>query len=247
MSHSSHNGRERSRFLDKRLPRDGGPGVRKIQDQELLNSYIEQHSLQELCGADLASIASLYRFERDELILSTTQVPRHIYFLVNGRARVFSYTVTSQTLTCRAESGFAIFGEAAALWGNLPSNNVQALEPCDCVGISLSRHRSLLLDDVVFLRYVARTLAKRLTDEKARANLDPLDVRLAGFVLLHEHQGVFTTKLTDAAKELNVSYRHLLRVIGELCARGYIVKQGRGSYAITSPDRLAALADGMQH
>ena len=145
-------------------------------------------------------------------------------------------------MTCGYHDGFALLGEAASLWGNLPSNNVQALTECDCVGVSLSRHRDVLLNDVPFLQYVGKTLAERLTSRDESFLLDPLEIRLSYFILANAQEGIFRFNLTEASKILNVSYRHLTRTLKSFCEDGLLEKQGH-AFLIVAPDALVRLSE----
>lgn len=218
--------------------------MRKLNEPEKLAEYVQKLNLQSLCGFDLMDVAVLCRFEKGEYLLNTSRIPQHIYILVRGKVRVFSYTATSLTLTRGSYDGFSLFGEAAALWGKYPTSNVQAITECDCIGISLAQNRALLLNDLAFMRYVAQTLAERLAANDGQALLDPFEVRFSRYLLNNSADGEFSSNLADASKALNVSYRHLLRTLKLFCENGYLKKTGR-SYRIVDADALELISDGL--
>ena len=59
----------------------------------------------------------------------------------------------------------------------------------------------------------------------ANSLTEPVETRLAKFILLHEEKGVFTHQLTTCAAVLNVSYRHLLRTITNFRENRILEKQ----------------------
>ena len=67
--------------------------------------------------------------------------------------------------------------------------------------------------------------------------LAPLEARLRAYIARSQREGVFTGRLTETAEYLGVSYRHLLRTMNELCARG-ILEKTRGGYRILQPLEL---------
>ena len=67
--------------------------------------------------------------------------------------------------------------------------------------------------------------------------LAPLEARLRAYIAHSQRQGVFAGRLTETAEYLGVSYRHLLRTMNDLCARG-ILEKTRGGYRILQPLEL---------
>jgi len=64
--------------------------------------------------------------------------------------------------------------------------------------------------------------------------LAPLEARLRAYIAHSQRDGVFRGRLTETAEYLGVSYRHLLRTMNELCARG-ILEKTSGGYRILQP------------
>ena len=77
-------------------------------------------------------------------------------------------------------------------------------------------------------------------DESA---LSSLESRMARFILSNSPDNLFSFQLTNCADILNVSYRHLLRMLKTFCQMGVLEKVKNG-YRVTSRDSLEKLADG---
>ncbi|MFB2021800.1 helix-turn-helix domain-containing protein [Pseudoflavonifractor sp. P01025] len=71
----------------------------------------------------------------------------------------------------------------------------------------------------------------------------PLEVRLAQFILLNTAGHLFTLQLTDCADALNTSYRHLLRIMKQLCALNILSKE-HNCYYIQDRDALERVSSG---
>ena len=141
-----------------------------------------------------------------------------------------------------------LLGEASSLWELLPKSSVKAVTPCICVCISLNRYRSVLQQDVRFLQNICQLLSSRLNSGINLANslTEPVETRLAKFILLHEEKGVFTHQLTTCAAVLNVSYRHLLRTITNFRENRILEKQ-KSKYVIRDRSALEVLAENLSH
>ena len=76
------------------------------------------------------------------------------------------------------------------------------------------------------MQNICQLLSSRLNSGINLANslTEPVETRLAKFILLHE-KGVFTHQLTTCAAVLNVSYRHLLRTITNFRENRILEKQ----------------------
>lgn len=217
--------------------------MKKINNKKLLSQYIQKYHLESVCGFDIGEIADLYQFKKKEFILKCDRKSNYLFFLVDGKIKVFSYTVSSRTLCRNFCSELTLLGEAGTLWGNYPVNNVQTLSSCVCIGIDLRDHRELLLNDVTFLQYVNKTLALRVTNDMATHLLDPLESQLASFILTFSDNSIFSFNLTECANILNTSYRHLLRILKSFCDAGYMEKNNH-MYRIINKTSLENIANG---
>ena len=131
-----------------------------------------------------------------------------------------------------------MLGEAASLWGKPPLANVKALCDCVCIAVSLRLYRQTLMNDLRFLQHVCYTLACRMNNEgQICALVEPLEMRLAKFILQYSIDNIFTFQLNDCADILNTSYRHLLRVLKKFCS-DQILSKTRNGYLIMNRSLL---------
>ena len=213
--------------------------MKQIQDLALMRCYIDQYHLEELCSLDLMTAATLLRYEPKEMMGSAGLVEDDFLILVEGEC--IAYTLTNRDkLHCECYfQGLNFMGFSSVLWQEPTINDIQAITPCVCLSFSASRYREMLLNDVKFLRTATKWLADHV--RKSSAHFEPLEVRLAGFLLEMQRDGLFHFKLTLCADLLETSYRHLLRTLHTFCNRGFLKKQSKGSYLIVEPEALENL------
>ncbi|MBO0452416.1 MULTISPECIES: cyclic nucleotide-binding domain-containing protein [Enterococcus] len=220
--------------------------MKKIQDTEQLSAYVEMHNLQDYMDSDFLAMASLQYFEKEEHLIQTGTTSDYLYFLVDGTVMVYSYSSDTQNICIDYAKPATPLGEASSLWGLLPKSSVKAVSNCICVSIPLNKYRSQLQEDVRFLQNICQLLSYRLNSGINLANslTEPVETRLAKFILEHHENNQFSFRLTTCASILNVSYRHLLRTITNFREANIIEKKKNG-YLIHDVAALEELAENL--
>lgn len=216
--------------------------MKQLLDKSQLEEVIISHNLQDYLDTDLFSIATLRTFEKDEDLIQAGTPSKYLYFLVEGSAMVYSYAYDTQNICINYCYEATIIGEASSLWETTPRSSVKAMTPCTCVCVNLLQYRALLQNDLRFLKHTCQLLSYRLNTGISLANSlsEPVETRLARFILEHEKEGRFSFQLNNCAAILNVSYRHLLRTMTNFKEQG-ILQKGRGGYIILNKKELADL------
>lgn len=222
--------------------------MKKIDDTARLSNYIDTYNLQSYMDNDLLAMATLHSFEKEEHLIRTGTPSEYLYFLVEGTVMVYSFSSDTQTICIDYAKPAAPLGEASSLWELLPKSSVKAASACVCVCIPLNRYRSTLQQDVRFLQTICQLLSSRLNSGINLANslTEPVETRLAKFILAHQENQHFSFQLTTCAAILNVSYRHLLRTFTSFREDKLIEKQKQG-YAILDFPALESLAENLSH
>ncbi|WP_208559729.1 cyclic nucleotide-binding domain-containing protein [Marinilactibacillus kalidii] len=215
----------------------------KLNRDDQLLKYIEKYNLQAYMDTSLAPIASLYTFNKDEHLIQTERSSEFLYFLVEGTVMIYSYSSDTQNICIDYSYPATLLGEASSLWGMTPKSNVKAMTNCVCVAISLKQYRQTLQNDVKFLQNICQILSYRLNSGVNLANslTEPVETRLAKFILEHEENQVFSYQLTTCAVILNVSYRHLLRTITSF-REANILEKHKTTYTILDYNTLEELS-----
>ncbi|WP_314066687.1 cyclic nucleotide-binding domain-containing protein [uncultured Vagococcus sp.] len=220
--------------------------MKKVVDPLRLSTYITTNQLQSYLDNDLPPISALYSFEQDEHLIRSEMPSDYLYFLVDGSVMIYSYSSDTQNICIDHSQPVTLLGEASSLWELLPQSNVKAISPCICVGISLKKHRDLLQQDVRFLQHICQILSYRLNSGVTLANslTEPVETRLAKFILANSKDNQFSFQLTTCASILNVSYRHLLRTITSFRDE-HILKKEKSYYLIQDMTALEVIAENL--
>lgn len=220
--------------------------MKKIQDAGQLATFVERHNLLDYMDSDLLTMASLHYFEKEEHLIQTGTISDYLYFLVEGTVMVYSYPSDTQNICIDYAKPATPLGEASSLWGLLPKSSVKAVSNCICVSIPLNTYRSQLQQDVRFLQNICQLLSYRLNSGINLANslTEPVETRLAKFILTHHEDERFSFRLTTCASILNVSYRHLLRTITNF-REANILEKKKNFYVIHDFEALGELAENL--
>lgn len=99
-----------------------------------------------------------------------------------------------------------------------------------------------LRQNAVFLTKLAEGIAEKLIDSSANyisASLCSGEERLCSYIIQNSHKDMFTDILTDTSGSVGMSYRHMFRLLGELCEQG-ILSKCKSGYRILDRKKLAA-------
>ncbi|MDU3521021.1 MAG: cyclic nucleotide-binding domain-containing protein [Clostridium saudiense] len=215
----------------------------KITDNVLLDKYINNTGISKLFSQDINNYLELFSLNKGDFLINEGECSNYLYFLVSGKLKVFSHSTSGKIMSITHFNSFEIIGETCSLWDKAPTASVQASSKAYCIGISM-QYRNLLLNDVVFLRYICQNLGERLSymNNNTCTNLyESLESRLASFILKTEKDGIFSYNLTECAELLCASYRHLLRIINSFCSTNKLFKNGK-YYKIIDRDYLEKVA-----
>lgn len=200
-----------------------------VKNQELLDTYVNNTGISELFSQDITNLLELFSLNKGDFLINEGECSDYLYFLVSGKLKVFSHSTSGKIMSLTLFNSFEIVGETCSLWNKPPTASVQATSKAYCIGISM-KYRDLLLNDVIFLRYICQNLGERLSymNNTTCINLyESLESRLASFILKTEKDGIFSYNLTECAELLCTSYRHLLRIINLFCSTNKLVKNGK--------------------
>lgn len=219
--------------------------IKILHNQKKLRGYIEQKNLSSYTLLDLNELSNIIEVPSNELIIKAGTPAHYLLFLIKGEI-IITYPASNGRETCiKYYKDGGLIGEAASLWESIPNMNVKAVSNCTFVGVDLNKYRKEFLNDVVFLKTISKILTNKMNNNQdlIKSLSDPLDVRLADFILFHSINDFFDFKLTTCAKILNTSYRHLLRMM-KLFSDLKILKKEKRKYRILDAQRLVDIRNG---
>lgn len=218
--------------------------MKRIENKAQEEEYYHRFPVTDYFGFDIRPFTKVVQFEADELILREGEEPDYLFYLIEGRAKLFLTHDNGRISLVNFLSAPCFIGEMELLDAQRLANGVKAITRCTCFAIQSRRCKKQILQDTKFLRHICVFLGKkaiRNTDNYSRNQSYPLDVRLAAFILDVQNNGYYRERHTEAAEYLGVTYRHLLYVLADFVKRGAVTKTPQG-YHIENINMLREIA-----
>jgi CRP/FNR family putative post-exponential-phase nitrogen-starvation transcriptional regulator len=228
--------------------------MRRINNLNMLLSYIEKYNLNSIFEKDMIQYMELFSFSKGELVCSKNSEMNYMYFLVKGKLKVYTLHDNGKSVLLRFNKPLNILGDVEFLTNLKIQCNVESVNESILIGIKITDLFSHAYNDPNFLRFVTKNLSQKLYAVSNSASINllyPLESRLASYLLsisVDENNSsnineIRTSKFTDLATLLGTSYRHLYRIINDFISKGIIEKKG-SIIVIKDINKLKELSDG---
>lgn len=219
--------------------------MKKIKAKEQLNDFYHHFPLEDYFSFEIRPFTSIVHFEPNEAILREGSKPTYLYYMFNGRAKLFLSHKNGNISLINFLNAPCFIGEMELLDQEKSSDGVTAVSACTCFAVKISDCREKMLNDTVFLQYLCRFLSRKAignTYNYSKNQSNPLRVRLASFILMTSNGGIYRERHTEAAEFLGVTYRHLLYVLAAFVKEGLLIKTD-GCYRINRMEELRRIAE----
>lgn len=220
------------------------PEMKRITQKDRIAGFYQRFPLTDFFSFDITPWVSVVMFEGDETIMSEGVPPVYLYYLIDGRAKLYLTHDNGRISLINFLSAPCLLGEMELIGAQSAANGITAVTPCTCYAIRISEYKAMLMNDVRFMRSLCLFLGRKAignTSNYAQNQSYPLRVRLAGFILLTSNNGYYREKHTEISEYLGVTYRHLLYVLSVFVKKGFLEKTEKG-YRIQSPEALWKIA-----
>ena len=138
--------------------------MKKINNLDLLITSINDSNISQRFSSELLPYFELFSFEKGDFIIRQGFYSDYLYFIIEGKARVYSYTPSGNITLLSFCDGYETLGDSVSLWGKEAIANVEAISDGKWIGISLEKYRTMLLQDPIFLRTTCENLANKLNE-----------------------------------------------------------------------------------
>jgi CRP-like cAMP-binding protein len=227
--------------------------VKELLDQEQLQSYLKTYHLESIFHEPLIPHLSLYSFEQEELICSQGEASQSLYVLVKGKVKIYTSSPEGKTLILSFKKPLEVIGDIEYVRGIDIINTVEAVSPVCMIGVHHRWLKKYGSDHAPLLQFLLDIITKKfhLKNNSMSFNIMyPVEVRLASYLLsvsFDEGDSLLKNQLSisikDAANLIGTSYRHLNRVITQLCEES-LIERTRGSILVKDREGLRDLARG---
>jgi CRP/FNR family putative post-exponential-phase nitrogen-starvation transcriptional regulator len=227
--------------------------MNRIYNQTELDNYIKKYNIEDFFGINMKKYMELHMFDKGSHIVKTNEPIDYFYFFVEGKIKVYTILKNGKSLLFRLYKPLNIIGDVEFIDCDTANSNIEAINECLCIGISMSNIRKYAVNDPTFLKCMCRGLGKKFISSSIASSINilyPLENRLSSYLLAiapenSQHSnldgGIITDKFTEMADLLGTSYRHLIRTINKLCDDN-IIRKERNSITILNMKELEKLA-----
>lgn len=204
---------------------------------------MDMNILHDIFDFDIRPYTIVKDFQPEEFIIREGERPSYLYYLVDGRAKLFLSQENGRISLINFLEGPCFIGEMELLDETRLPQGVKAISLCRCYQIDISECGEALLQDTKFLRYLCSFLSEKATQNTnnyMRNQSYPLKNRFAEFILKMSMNGYYREPHTEVAEFLGVTYRHLLYVLAGFVQEGILQKTNQG-YLLTDEGKLKSL------
>lgn len=216
-----------------------------IKEHGTLEDYYNHFPLTDYFSFDICPYTSIVKFESNEEILCEGEKPDYLYYLIDGRAKLFISQGNGRISLINFINAPCFVGEMELIGAQDTANGIMAITPCTCYAIRIEKCKDRILNDTKFLRYLCLFLSQkaiRNTYNYSKNQAYPLEIRLAKFILMTSCNRLYRENHTEVSEFLGVTYRHLLYVLADFVKRGLLAKTKQG-YFIQDISTLRNIAE----
>lgn len=215
--------------------------VIKMKDNYL--HLIKEHQILSLENYKMLEIV---QFNKSECLLKQGQILNELYILVEGRVKSCHTTPNGVSILYSFSKPIAVIGEVEFLNHKEVINDIYAVEKTICFKLSVIKYKQQLLEDRLFMRYLATAISYKLytTNQNASISMNyPVKNRLASYLICCQEKGIIEENFVQVSQMIGCSYRQLLRSIHEFCKKQYIIKTKNGQFKIINNKELKRLGE----
>lgn len=195
---------------------------------------------------------SLYQVESGESICSQGDRVNYLYVLVKGKVKVYTTSAEGKNLILSFKTPLEVIGDIEYIQGIDIINTVEAVSDVYVIGIHHQWLKKYAEGQPAFLQFLLRVITQKFYVKSKSLSFNlmhPVEVRLASYLLsvsFDETNAQITGRLnTDSLKDtanfIGTSYRHLNRVILQLCRDG-LIDRSAGFIQVKDWEGLKALS-----
>jgi len=227
--------------------------MNRINDETKLDYYIKEYNIKDFFGIDMKKYMELHSFPKESHLVKTNEPMDYFYFFVEGKIKVYTVLKNGKSLLFRLYKPLSIIGDVEFIDFDTANSNIEAINQCLCIGISMNNIRKYAANDPTFLKCMCASLGKKFISSSIASSINilyPLENRLASYLLAITPEnsqnskldgGIITDKFTEMSDLLGTSYRHLIRTINKLCTKNIITKE-KNTIIILDIEALEKLA-----
>lgn len=217
-----------------------------LKNEKLLARILEEYHIADFFE-DIEKYKSglkLITFSKNTFLYSRPEHRKYAYFLISGKLSIYAVAENGKQMLVRYCDDFIFLGDMELLGYEEPSNMTETVTECLFLALDMSLMRAELMQDKKFLRFLCGSLAEKISyfaSMQFRNRAGSPQQKVAFHILEKLEQGYFKENLRWTAELLDISYRHLHRILGEFVDKGILVRTERG-YKAEDMDAMRKIA-----
>lgn len=209
------------------------------------SSRLKNEHLKRLEGYDIKNMildAGLcLRFKAGETIFNEGMPISYFLIVVKGRAKVCTIAKNGKDLVLCYYISDGIIGDIELMTNaSIAATSVIAITDFECIALPYKEYAVDLKNNLAFLNRLGSELSIKLLYSSKNYVFTALysgEERLCSYILESSHNNVFNDVLTDVSSSIGMSYRHMFRLLNQLCTDRILDKKDNG-YLILDRDEL---------
>jgi CRP/FNR family putative post-exponential-phase nitrogen-starvation transcriptional regulator len=188
------------------------------------------------------------RFEAGETILHEGMPILYLMIVVTGKAKICSTARNGKDLVLCYYISDGIIGDIELMTNTyVATASIIAMTDLECIALSYQKHAINLKNNLTFVNRLGSELSIKLLRSSKNHVFTALysgEERLCSYILQASHNGIFNDMLMDVSCSIGMSYRHMFRLLNQLCIDGLLDKRDN-RYIIIDRDELIRRAAGV--
>ena len=182
-----------------------------------------------------------YLFSSGEFIVRQEDEIEGLRVITKGKAKACRTSPNGKNLIFCYYVQDGIIGEIELITGIVKTeNNIIAVGEVECLIIDDRVIKEELKTNIKFLTSIGEELSKKMlkvADNFVSSALLGGEQRLCSYILQNSTDNYFYDNLTDVSYSISMSYRHMFRLLKQLC-KEKILKKEKGGYTILDKKQL---------
>lgn len=218
--------------------------MRSERDAVKLKAYIDKYKLKDIFVPEVEKGASLFHYEKGEMVMRSGEPVNHFTILAAGKLRVFSVSEAGKMISIAVEDPPSLFGDIEILLKRDTLHNVVAETAVTLIAIPMTLTEQYLENNVAFYKLACSSTIEKLFRSSTSYSftlLYPAKNRLARY-FLDQGNGELLYHKNKLAEHFGITPRHLGRLLGEMEKEGMVLRTGRGRLQVMDAAELKKLA-----
>lgn len=184
-------------------------------------------------------------FEQGEMVTKEGEMLPMLALVLKGKAKVCCTAENGKNLILCHYLSSGLIGDVELMTNcSSATATVIAISQLECLAVDREHCIKELDRNILFLRSLGENVSRKLinsSDNFVNSALCTGKQRLCTYILQNSNRNIFCDVLTDVSCSVGISYRHLLRILNELCTEKILEKQNNG-YFIKDEAKLIELS-----